>query len=725
MKLQEIVRGTIQRIVYSNAETGYTVLALQLEGERDPITAVGRFLAPKLGEGLVLHGQWNAHPRFGRQFQVEHYERNQPETIKGIKGYLSSMVKGIGPKKAKQIVDYFGIDTLRIIEHESERLTEVSGIGASTAERIREGWEQHKVLQEVMVFLQGYGVSQHHAQMIFRTYGVNSIRDVRENPYRLATEIRGIGFLTADQIAQSLGIPADSPYRARAAILFHLQSASEQGHMYLPYRELLGALEKEYSIPRGALEEGLTHLDQHEEVLLEALEEDTAVYLRVLAACERGSVRRLRDIMAHHAEASDRFVERGLARFEQESGIVLAAAQRRAVQMALQNSISIITGGPGTGKTTIIRAICDLVERQGHQILLAAPTGRAAKRLSEATGLEACTLHRTLEFAPHSAAFQRNQDNPLEGDIVIVDEVSMLDIYLFYALVRAIRPGAQLVLVGDVDQLPSVGPGNVLRDLLQSQVIPVTKLDQIFRQKEDGLIVENAHRINRGEMPILPEPAPEGLLDFYFIPREDPMKAVQTIREMVTQRIPQRFGLDPLQDIQVIAPMYKGEIGVKNLNTVLQEHFRKGEKRYIDFSGQRFCVGDRVLQTKNDYDKEVFNGDTGFITDLDPESYQMTVSFDDREVMYERVDLDTLTLAYAVSVHKSQGSEYPAIVIPIFPQHYMMLQRNLLYTALTRGKRLVVIVGTQRALRMAVQNDQIRKRYSRLCWRLQDASSLM
>ncbi len=724
LQLQQSLRGSVKRIVYNNEESGYTVLNLQAEGYSDPVIVVGKFAAIQLGEELLCHGHWSDHNRYGKQFQVAHYERNLPQTVKGIRGYLGSMVKGIGPKKAELLVNYFGIDALRVIEHESHRLTEVPGIGPVSAERIRAGWEEARVLKDVMVYFQGYGVSQHHAYVIFRTYGNQAIQTIRENPYRLATEVRGIGFLTADQIAQSLGISEDSPFRARAAILFQLKSYSEQGHVYVPRSELLQSIEQNFKIPHDALEQAIEHLDTNEEISLEPLEnDDVAVYLSVLAACERGSVYRLREILEVPPPFNNLRIDAILTQFQTDNRLTLAPAQLDAIKMALAHSVSIITGGPGTGKTTIIRAVCELIRRQNRQVILTAPTGRAAKRLSETTGQSARTLHRTLEFAPHEFSFQRNRDNPLEGDIVIVDEVSMLDIYLFYALIRAVPPGSQLLLVGDVDQLPSVGPGNVLRDLLQCGEIPVTRLNQIFRQKENGLIVENAHLINQGKLPIFPKAASHQLLDFYFIQRDDPTQGAQTIRELVTQRIPQRFHIDPLKDIQVISPMYKGEVGVKNLNTLLQEHFCKDQKKYIDFSGNRYYPGDRILQTKNDYNKEVFNGDVGFILEIDTENAQITAQFDEREIIYERTELDAITLAYAVSVHKSQGSEYAAVVIPVFSQHYMMLQRNLLYTALTRGKRLVILVGEERALQMAVRNDQIRKRYCRLGWRLEQRNA--
>lgn len=733
----QVVRGTVEQIVYNNPENAYTVLRLGVDTGPSPITVTGNFLDLQLGEELQLHGQWKEHTQYGRQFKMLHYERNQPSTLKGIRRYLSSMVDGIGPELAKRLVSYFKLETLHIIEHESHRLSEVKGIAKARVGQIREAWMKHQAVQEVMVFLQSYQVTPNQAQRIYKEYGNETIRLIRENPYRLATDIRGFGFQTADKIALSLGIAQDGPERARAALFYYLEQSSRQGHVFVPRTVLIHEMNEQFQIATERIEESIETLDRENEILVEPYEDgDVALFLRVLAACERGSARRVRNLLYGDNARTSRSLRHSIEAFERESSIELAPEQRKAVEMAATASFGIITGGPGTGKTTIVRAICHWGQLQGWKIKLAAPTGRAAKRLGEASGLPSSTLHRLLEFAPHESKFQRRDEHPLDLDVLIVDEASMIDIYLFYAVVRAIPQGARLLLVGDADQLPSVGPGNVLRDLIHSGVVPVSRLEQIFRQKDTGYIIENAHRINRGCVPIGPTPQKGQLLDFYFIPAKVPFSssrrerernsrntaiwASKTIVEMVTKRIPERFGLSPMEDIQVISPMHRGEAGVQNLNHLLQEALRKGTP-HLTMGNLRFHQGDRVLQTRNDYDKEVFNGDVGRIHSIDQENIQVTVCFDERLIVYERAELDDLTLAYAISVHKSQGSEYPAVIVPVLYQHFVMLQRNLLYTALTRGKQLVIMLGTPEALEYAVGNDEIRKRYSRLAWRLEES----
>lgn len=715
----EILRGSIERIVYKHPDSDYTVLQIEVEGKVIPVTAVGNFLDPQVGEDLQMHGHWSNHPKFGQQFKVTSYERRGPTTLVGITRYMGSMVDGIGPKLAERLVKYFGLETLRIIDEEPDRLAEVNGIAKARVGQIREAWERHRSLQEVMVFLRGHDITQSQALRIVRQYGREAISLLRENPYRLATDIHGIGFRTADSIARSLGIPPDSMERARAAVLFHLTSGGDQGHLFLPLHELLQELTSTLAIPPTRLEDAIHMLDREGELVLEQLEDQsTVVYRSVLAACERGSSRVARAFVERGKVPLPRFFDTWIKNYQESHGIQLAPTQKDAVTMGLCAPISIITGGPGTGKTTIVRAVCEMALEQSQTILLAAPTGRAAKRMQESTDIPAKTLHRLLEYSPRDGSYQRNFDKPLEADLVIVDEASMIDIYLFYALMRALPWNSRLLLVGDADQLPSVGPGQVLRDLIDCGKLPVTRLDQIFRQGEESLIVENAHRINQGQVPFLPEPPKGQLLDFYFVPCDQPAKAVGIIMQMVTKRIPQRFGFDTFRDIQVLSPMHRGDVGVQNLNMQLQRAIQ-GEGRFLKAGGAKYYVGDRVLQTRNDYDKEVFNGDIGWVEEVNPEAWTMKVKFDDRIVNYERTEIDDLSLAYAISVHKSQGSEYPAIVMPVMTQHFVMLQRNLLYTGLTRGKKLVCLVGTKRALRLAVENDKVLQRYSRLGWRIQ------
>jgi exodeoxyribonuclease V alpha subunit len=733
---RDVLRGAVEQIVFSNPENAYAVLKIAVETGPSPVTVIGNFLDIQLGEELLLHGNWMDHPQYGRQFKTSHYARNQPSTLKGIRRYLSSMVDGIGPALAKRLVDYFKLETLQVIDEAPERLVEVSGIAKARISQIRVAWARHQALQEVMVFLQSYQVTPNQAQRIFKAYGRDTIKLVRENPYRLATDIHGFGFQTADTIAQSLGIAPDSPIRARAALVYYLEQSSRQGHVFVPQSVLIREMSESFRLHPDLIEDAIAALDQAGELLIEPYEDgDLALFLRVLGACERGSARRIRTLLKGRKAARRPGLKAAIDLFEKQAKLQLAPAQREAVEMAAEAPVSIITGGPGTGKTTIVRAICHWGQKQGWDIKLAAPTGRAAKRLEEASQLEACTLHRLLEFTPHEYKFQRREERPLECDLLIVDESSMIDIYLFYALIRALPAEARLLLVGDSDQLPSVGPGNVLRDLIRSNVVPVSRLEQIFRQKDSGYIVENAHRINAGQMPVLPTPPPDQLLDFYFIPARLPRNAprsrrgqaqavgnwvAKTVVELVTTRIPKRFKVNAREDVQVITPMHRGEAGVQNLNHVLQEAFNKN-KPVLTMGSQRFHVGDRVLQTRNDYDKEVFNGDIGRVETIDPDNLRLTVAFDQRIIEYDRAELDDLTLAYAISVHKSQGSEYPAVVLPVLYQHYVMLQRNLIYTALTRGKQLVVLIGSADALKYAVDNNQIARRFSRLAWRLEEA----
>ena len=715
------LEGAVARITYVSEESQYVVARLDVAGRSDPVTIVGTVLSLTPGETLRVHGRWSHHPKFGEQFRVDRYEPIVPATITGIQKYLGSgMIKGIGPVFAKRLVETFGAETLQVIETAPARLAEVPGIGPKRQQRIATAWAEQREIREVMLFLQGHGVSPAYAVKIFKTYGQAAIATVRENPYRLARDIRGIGFKTADKIARELGVPADSPLRATAGILHTLQELTDEGHVYVPEAELLRAAEETLEIPAALLPEALATLVSDEVVVVEPISAGRAVYLTALHVSETQVARRAADLLRAPRAVSPIDTTHALAWVEQKTGLALTEEQRQAVRLALQEKLLIITGGPGTGKTTILQAVIRLLEEKKLRIHLASPTGRAAKRLAEVTGHEATTLHRLLEWNPREGGFQRNARNPLETDFVVVDEVSMLDVLLAHHLLQAIPLTATLLLVGDADQLPSVGPGTVLRDLLGVAGIPAIRLTTIFRQAARSRIVANAHRVNRGQLPDLSVPAADQAQDFFFLSEEDPARLQQLIVDLAHRRLPARYGLDPLADIQVLTPMHRGPIGAGQLNAALQAALnppRAGAAELLR-GGRIFRVGDRVLQLRNNYDKAVFNGDLGRIAAIDPTEQAVVVRIDDREVSYDFSDADELTLAYAMTVHKSQGSEYRAVILVMHPTHYPMLQRNLLYTALTRAKRLLVVVGTKKALAIATRNDAIRRRFSRLAERL-------
>ncbi|MEI8189607.1 MAG: ATP-dependent RecD-like DNA helicase [candidate division NC10 bacterium] len=715
------LEGAVARITYVSEESQYVVARLDVAGRPDPVTIVGTVLSLTPGETLRVHGRWSHHPKFGEQFRVDRYEPIVPATITGIQKYLGSgMIKGIGPVFATRLVETFGAETLQVIETAPARLAEVPGIGPKRQQRIMAAWAEQREIREVMLFLQGHGVSPAYAVKIFKTYGQAAIATVRENPYRLARDIRGIGFKTADKIARELGIPADSPLRATAGILHTLQELTDEGHVYVPEAELLRATEETLGIPAALLPESLATLVSDEAVVVEPISAGRAVYLTALHLSETQAARRAADLLRAPRAVSPIDMTHALAWVEQKTGLALTEEQRQAVRLALQEKLLIITGGPGTGKTTILQAVIRLLEEKKLRIHLASPTGRAAKRLAEVTGHEATTLHRLLEWNPREGGFQRNARNPLETDFVVVDEVSMLDVLLAHHLLQAIPLTATLLLVGDADQLPSVGPGTVLRDLLGVAGIPAIRLTTIFRQAARSRIVSNAHRVNQGQLPDLSVPAADQAQDFFFLSEEDPARLQQLIVDLAHRRLPARYGLDPLADIQVLTPMHRGPIGAGQLNAALQAALnppRAGAAELLR-GGRIFRVGDRVLQLRNNYDKAVFNGDLGRIAAIDPTEQAVVVRIDDREVSYDFSDADELTLAYAMTVHKSQGSEYRAVILVMHPTHYPMLQRNLLYTALTRAKRLLVVVGTKKALAIATRNDAIRRRFSRLAERL-------
>lgn len=723
--MAESLQGTVERVTFNNDENGYSVLKVRVPGQRDLVQVVGHFAAVTPGEVLRMEGDWGVHARFGEQFRVVRYETAVPASVEGIRKYLGSgLIKGIGPTMAGRIVKKFGEQTLDVIEAESERLLDVDGIGPTRLEGIRRAWADQKDIRELMVFLRGHGVSATYATRIFKHYGKESLDVVRENPFRLAMDVSGIGFITADRIARNLGFAADSPLRAAAGLLYVLQEAMDEGHVCLPCSRLLDKAQLMLEMSAEALQPALKGLVAERRLVYETLPEavrsvfgdDAAVTLAGYHLAETQAAQRLLALQAFRHFRRPIPVDEAMVWLEGKLPFRLAPSQAEAVRRALLDKVVVITGGPGTGKTTLIRAILTIARHMGLSVNLAAPTGRAAKRLSEATHHPAATLHRLLEFSPGGGGFQRNEGRPLGADLIIVDETSMLDILLMHYLLKAVPPQAGLVLVGDVDQLPSVGPGNVLRDTITSEKFTVVRLTEIFRQARQSRIVVNAHRVQKGEFPLSQQEGDE-LQDFYFISKEDPEEAAQVILKLCTERIPARFGLDPIEEIQVLSPMNRGAAGAGRLNTLLQESLNPG-RTVIERNGRVFRLHDKVMQVRNNYDKDVFNGDMGRIRKIDFEEGEIVVDVDGRAVPYDFSELDELVLAYAITVHKAQGSEYPAVVFPLLTQHYIMLQRNLVYTAITRAKKLVVVVGSKRALAMALRNDGMQHRFTLLRERL-------
>jgi exodeoxyribonuclease V alpha subunit len=710
--------GVLERIVFANEENAWSVVRLAVPGHRDLVTAVGNLLGVQPGENLRLTGTWINDPKYGRQFRVASYATVVPATVVGIEKYLGSgLIRGIGKVMAARLVKAFGLETLDVIENRPGRLTEVEGIGPKRSREILRAWTEQREIKEVMVFLQSHGVSTHHAIKIYKTYGAQATEVVRQNPYRLAADVYGIGFQTADRIAAALGVPPDAPQRIEAGALYLLGQAADRGHLYLPRKALIEEAEKLLAAPAERVEQAIAALAETEQVVLEPLVDpaEQAVFLKALHAAESGIAARIRALLAQPPLPIEIDLERALDWFEKRERIALAREQRQAIRSGLTRKVLVITGGPGTGKTTLVRGIVEILRRKGQRVLLAAPTGRAAKRLAEVTGAEAATLHRLLELNPKTRQFDRNREHPLSGDALIVDEASMLDTVLAYHTLRAVPDHGRLILVGDVDQLPSVGPGRVLADLIRSGAVEVVRLTEIFRQAERSLIVVNAHRVNQGSMPIVESVDSDG--DFFFFERKEPEEIVDTIAQLVARRVPAKFGFDPLEQVQVLTPMNRGLLGTENLNEVLR-NLLNPEGAMVTRGGRSLRVGDKVMQVRNNYDLEVFNGDIGRVRAIDEVDQIVKVSMDGREVAYDFGSIDELVLAYACSIHKSQGSEYPCVVIPLHSTHYVMLQRNLLYTALTRAKRLAILVGEERALRIAVGNRRVRTRFSRLAERL-------
>jgi len=723
-----ILEGQIEHITFHNDDTGYTVARLRVEGEWKPATVVGNLLEPKEGEVLHLEGEWVIHPAHGRQFKIHTSKTMVPSTVEGILRYLGSgLIHGIGPKMADRIVDRFGKETLSVIEESPEKLAMVDGIGIKRIQMIQTAWQAQKGIRDLMVFLQGFGVGEIYAHRIFKRYRDRAIAVVQNNPFRLASDIFGIGFQKADAIAGALGYTKTAPERITAGVLYVLQRLSEEGHIYFPYDPLVDQCCELLEVHGDAVREALGRLALKGDIVIEefaetpegSLVDGKAVFLAQLHHFENRIAECLRGLVTHNAEEPIDDIDGALHWLQRHMGIQLAPKQEHAVRQGLTHKLMVITGGPGTGKTTILRAIVEIASRHRRRVRLAAPTGRAAKRMSEATGQDAMTIHRMLEFSPQKGGFQKNEAHPLKCDLLIVDEASMIDNRLMYHMLRAIPPASGLVLVGDIYQLPSVGPGNVLKDIIASNRLPVVELTDIFRQATSSRIVVNAHHINQGRSPELKNPKPEEPpADFYFIEQDDPEKVLDLILTMVAERIPRRFRFNPLTDIQVLTPMHKGLVGAANLNIELQNALNPDGPGW-ERGGTVFRIGDKVMQIRNNYDKQVYNGDIGSVTRIDRGTQEMAVAYDRRSATYSPMDMDEIVLAYAISVHKSQGSEFPVVIMPILTQHYVLLQRNLIYTAITRGKELVVLIGTRKALAIGIRNDQTRHRYTRLKERLE------
>ncbi len=715
------LEGVLERVTYHDQESGYTVARLKVKGKSELVTVVGHMAQAAVGSILELTGRWEVHSKFGPQFRLDSCRTSQPASEYGIRKYLGSgLIKGLGPEMARRIVSHFGQDTLKVIEETPQRLLEVDGIGPKRLGMIKAAWKAQQQIRQVMIFLQSHDISTAYAVRIYKTYGDGCLQVVTENPYRLATDIWGIGFLTADRIAARLGFAPDSRVRIEAGLLYVLNKASDEGHCYLPYKELIERCIKILQVPEEAVRQAIADLTAAKQLMIEDLNTDPdhfqadnkAVYPAALHLCETNIAARLARLATSKRRPLAAAPQNALARVQQRLNIKLAPNQCRAVTTAIQARPMVITGGPGTGKTTLIKAIIDLYHQAAKKVALAAPTGRATKRMAEATGHPAKTIHRLLGYTP-GKGFQKNDRSPLECDLLIVDESSMIDTVLMHHLLKAVPVGAALILVGDVNQLPSVGAGNVLKDIITSGALPVVQLKEIFRQARQSRIVINAHRILKGKMPLAPPRAADRPSDYYFIGQDNPEDVLQTIATLVARRIPHRFGFSALEEIQVLTPMHRGTLGALNLNRVLQQKLNQSSDR-IEHGGRQLAAGDRVMQQRNDYEKEVFNGDIGFIEAIDRPMKRVFIRFDQRLVEYDFTELDQISLAYAVSIHKSQGSEYPAVVVPVTTQHYVMLQRNLIYTALTRASRLAVLVGTKQALAIAIGNDSPQRRYTGL-----------
>src|SRR3990170_6743465 len=710
---QEVLAGLVERVTFYNTENGFCVLRAKARGHRDLVTVVGHAATIAAGEWITASGEWINDRTHGQQFKARFLRTSLPNSADGIEKYLSSgMIRGVGLVYAKKLVRAFGEKVFDVIEATPDRLREVDGIGPVRAASILAAWAEQKAVREIMVFLHGHGVGTARAVRIFKTYGSDAIQVMTENPYRLARDIRGIGFKTADAIAMKLGIEKTAMIRVRAGISYALTEALDEGHCGLPTEELIPLAEELLEVPSELIRTALDLELSEGTVIADHIGETPCVFLAGLYQAERVVADRLVRLLDGKLPWPRIDPDKALPWVEQRIGLQLAESQKTAIRLALVSKVLVITGGPGVGKTTIVKSILRVLSAKGAKLHLCAPTGRAAKRMTEATGFEAKTVHRLLEVDPKRGGFKRDGDYQLDCDLLVVDEASMVDVMLMQALMKAVPDDAALLIVGDIDQLPSVGPGQVLADVIASSAVTVVRLTEVFRQAAQSRIITIAHKINQGSIPDLSKP--EGDSDFYFVQADDPEAAVPRIVDLVKTRIPQRFGLDPIRDIQVLCPMNRGGVGARSLNIELQAALNPAGDRKIERFGWTFVPGDKIMQIENDYHKEVYNGDIGYIDDVDPDAGELTASFDGRSVTYGFGELDTLVPAYAATIHKSQGSEYPAVVIPIMTQHYTMLQRNLHYTGITRGKRLVVLVGQKRAVAIAVRNVSGRRRWSKL-----------
>jgi exodeoxyribonuclease V alpha subunit len=710
--------GTLEGITYYNSENHYTVARLKTDEAQSSVTIVGYMPGTNPGDSLSLEGKWESHARFGQQFKVITFEVTLPQSIDGVRKYLASgFIKGVGEITVNRMINTFGEKTLQIIETEPEKLTQVKGIAAKTAQRIAESWREQHAVRHLMRFLQDTGINTAYSARILKQYGTQAIEIISSDPYRIVSDIPAIGFYVADAIALNRGVPKTDPGRVRACVLHEMQRVAGEGHTFVPEGDLCAQCVRKFEIDDAVVREAVSELADTElvsEVAAEAPESND-IYLKSLHEAETGIALRIRALLSMPPEDAELNTEDVILN---RLAIQLSREQQDALENMLRHRVVILTGGPGTGKTTLIRSLTAVYDAMGRQIVLAAPTGRAAKRLAEVTGKKATTIHRLLGYQPQDGLFEHDRDNPIDADGVVIDEASMVDVSLMHHLLSAVHLQTRIILVGDVHQLPPVGPGNVLSDMIASQRVKTFELQHIFRQAQQSPIVLNAHRVRTGQMPdISPADPDDGLTEFYFFERSQPQRAADLVVELCTRRIPDKFDLDPIHEIQVLTPMHKGEVGTLNLNQALQQALNP---RSAAPSGQigRFRPGDKVMHLRNNYQKEVFNGDIGTVAEVDKPRERLRVDYEGRLVDYDTAELDELTLAYAISVHKSQGSEYPAVVVPLLRQHYPLLQRNLLYTAITRGRRLVVIIGSRQALEIALNNDKPRQRLSSLARRL-------